>query len=121
MDLCLLTGHLCCNSSQHRWPVCSCRIRLVFYINVGFLISLTLVQMYSIIDSLRFLGDMMGPFAENLENKIQKPFGCGEQNIKSLTPSIFVGPYLEAIKKLDQETRDKLKRYCEQGILLFFY
>ena len=64
---------------------------------------------------LHSLADMMGPFIENLEGKIQKPYGCGEQNIKSLTPSIFVGPYLEAINKLDQETKNKLKRYCEQG------
>jgi len=60
-------------------------------------------------------GDMMGPFIDNLEGKIRMPSGCGEQNIMSLTPSMFVAKYLKAINRYEQEVEAKVGKVCGFG------
>jgi len=70
-------------------------------------------------------GDMMGPFIDNLEGKIRMPSGCGEQNIMSLTPSMFVAKYLKAINRYEQEVEAKVGKVCGFGRsiiqILYFY
>ncbi|XP_053402579.1 alpha-1-macroglobulin-like [Mercenaria mercenaria] len=61
-------------------------------------------------------GDMMGVFISNIVTKIKMPFGCGEQNIKSLTPSVFVGRYLNKIGRLDAKTKALLGKVCGAGV-----
>ena len=62
-------------------------------------------------------GDMMGPFITLIVTKIKMPFGCGEQNIKSLTPSVFVARYLTQLGRLDPKTKSLLKKVCGVGKL----
>ncbi|XP_052815159.1 pregnancy zone protein-like isoform X2 [Mya arenaria] len=64
---------------------------------------------------LKATGDIMGPFIENLEGHIRMPTGCGEQNIQTLTPSLFAGRYLNSIDRLDQESQAKIEKVCGFG------
>ncbi|WAR12500.1 CD109-like protein [Mya arenaria] len=49
---------------------------------------------------LKATGDIMGPFIENLEGHIRMPTGCGEQNIQTLTPSLFAGRLTADVLKM---------------------
>lgn len=40
----------------------------------------------------------MGPSLNNLNNLIQQPYGCGEQNMIGLTPNIYALDYINVIK-----------------------
>lgn len=62
-----------------------------------------------------FVGDMMGPFIDNLEGKIRMPYGCGEQNIQSLTPSMFVAKYLKAVDRYEPTVEAKVGKVCGFG------
>jgi CD109 antigen len=46
--------------------------------------------------SFQVIGDMLGPAFNNLENLVTKPYGCGEQNMITLTPNIYALKYLLA-------------------------
>lgn len=46
--------------------------------------------------SVQVIGDMLGPAFNNLENLVTKPYGCGEQNMITLTPNIYALKYLLA-------------------------
>ncbi|XP_060586843.1 alpha-2-macroglobulin-like isoform X2 [Ruditapes philippinarum] len=71
-------------------------------------------------DSLRMYlyttGDMMGTFIGLIVTKIKMPFGCGEQNIKSLTPSVVIARYLTKLNRLDEKTKGLLKKVCGVGV-----
>lgn len=41
------------------------------------------------------VGDLLGPSIPNLENLIQMPFGCGEQNMLNFVPNIVIMNYLK--------------------------
>ncbi|XP_004938162.3 alpha-2-macroglobulin-like protein 1 isoform X2 [Gallus gallus] len=49
------------------------------------------------------IGDIMGPALQNLDQLLQMPFGCGEQNMVQFAPNIFVLQYLKKTKQLDPE------------------
>jgi len=36
----------------------------------------------------------MGPSLEGLDNLIQMPYGCGEQNMLNLAPDVYIVKYL---------------------------
>lgn len=57
----------------------------------------------------------MGVFISNIVTKIKMPFGCGEQNIKSLTPSVFIARYLKQINRLDKKTEALVGKVCGAG------
>lgn len=62
-----------------------------------------------------FQGDMMGPFIDNLEGNMQMPTGCGEQNMITLIPSVFVAKYLISINRFSADTRQRVAKYCGRG------
>ena len=49
----------------------------------------------------------MGPMMENIENLVQMPYGCGEQNMVKLVPNIVVLKYLQATNRLEPTLKTK--------------
>ncbi|XP_069110104.1 CD109 antigen-like [Argopecten irradians] len=59
-------------------------------------------------------GDVMGPTIENLDSLVRQPCGCGEQNMITLVPNIFVRKYVEAVKDIvDQTLVDRTNKYMK--------
>ena len=46
------------------------------------------------------VGDLLGPSISGLERLLQIPTGCGEQNMITLAPNVYVAKYLLATKKM---------------------
>lgn len=57
----------------------------------------------------------MGPSIEGLERLIQMPFGCGEQNMITFTPNIFVRRYLASLGDADADIIKKTNNFMETG------
>ncbi|NXX65292.1 A2ML1 protein, partial [Spizella passerina] len=51
------------------------------------------------------IGDIMGPALQNLDQLLNMPFGCGEQNMVKFAPNIFILQYLNKTKQLDPEIK----------------
>uniref|UniRef100_A0ACB8ET32 Uncharacterized protein n=1 Tax=Sphaerodactylus townsendi TaxID=933632 RepID=A0ACB8ET32_9SAUR len=61
------------------------------------------------------IGDILGPALENVDQLLQMPFGCGEQNMAKLVPNIFILQYLEATNQATPETKAKAAEYMTSG------
>ncbi|XP_015280131.1 PREDICTED: C3 and PZP-like alpha-2-macroglobulin domain-containing protein 8 [Gekko japonicus] len=61
------------------------------------------------------IGDVMGPTLNNLDNLLQLPFGCGEQNMIHFAPNVFVLKYLQKTKQLSPEVENEATDYLIQG------
>lgn len=59
----------------------------------------------------------MGPVFNNIDRLIQKPYGCGEQNMIRLAPNVFVLRYLEAKNEEDADLRARAIRNIKDGML----
>ena len=57
----------------------------------------------------------MGQYISGLSNLLQMPYGCGEQNMITFVPNIFVIKYLTAIDNLKTEDENKAKGYMLAG------
>lgn len=57
----------------------------------------------------------MAPFAANLNNLIQLPSGCGEQNMLYFAPDVVILNYLNATNLLTPSVRDLLINYLLTG------
>lgn len=57
----------------------------------------------------------MGPVLNNIENLLRKSYGCGEQNLATLVPSIYVSSYLKATNRLTPELLQKARTYLTLG------
>nr|XP_020030548.1 ovostatin-like [Castor canadensis] len=70
-------------------------------------------------DSLRLywsvLGDILGSTMQNLQNFLQMPFGCGEQNMALFTPNIYVLDYLNQTQQLTEDIKSKAISYLTTG------
>eukprot|EP00240_Pyramimonas_obovata_P000253 CAMPEP_0118924314 /NCGR_PEP_ID=MMETSP1169-20130426/2500_1 /TAXON_ID=36882 /ORGANISM="Pyramimonas obovata, Strain CCMP722" /LENGTH=1526 /DNA_ID=CAMNT_0006865411 /DNA_START=128 /DNA_END=4708 /DNA_ORIENTATION=+ len=64
---------------------------------------------------LTVIGDLMGPTVAGLEQLLQMPFGCGEQNMITLAPNVYVLRYLTDAGKLDAATRERAVRNMKMG------
>lgn len=62
------------------------------------------------------IGDLLGKALNNLDNLIQMPGGCGEQNLLSLVPDLAIHKYLKATGKLTPALDAKLTQYEAAGI-----
>ena len=62
-----------------------------------------------------FLGDILGLAMQNLENLLQMPFGCGEQNIALLASDTYVLDYLKSTKQLTEEVKAKALLFLSNG------
>ncbi|XP_055345763.1 CD109 antigen-like [Paramacrobiotus metropolitanus] len=64
---------------------------------------------------IKAIGDVLGPTISGIDNLIRLPQGCGEQNLLSLAPNIYVLKYLQAGNRLDDRTRTRLLRNMNIG------
>uniref|UniRef100_A0A1I8QF42 TEP1-F n=1 Tax=Stomoxys calcitrans TaxID=35570 RepID=A0A1I8QF42_STOCA len=62
-------------------------------------------------------GDIMGSTLENLDHLVQKPTGCGEQNMVNLVPNILILDYLKAMGKYSNHMAlvSKAKNFIDIG------
>ncbi|XP_006875546.1 PREDICTED: ovostatin-like [Chrysochloris asiatica] len=61
------------------------------------------------------LGDILGSAMQNLQNLLQMPFGCGEQNMALFTPNIYILDYLSQTQQLTEEIKSKAIGYLTKG------
>ena len=61
----------------------------------------------------------MGPTIDNLDKLVRQPYGCGEQNMITTAPSVFVMGYLTAVGRLDDSLEKLTESYIGIGMLLY--
>ncbi|XP_053410603.1 pregnancy zone protein-like [Nycticebus coucang] len=61
------------------------------------------------------LGDILGSAVQNLQNLLQMPYGCGEQNMVLFVPNIYVLNYLNETQQLTENTKAKAINYLING------
>ncbi|XP_066120212.1 ovostatin homolog 2-like [Saccopteryx bilineata] len=61
------------------------------------------------------VGDVLGLAMQNLENLLQMPYGCGEQNIALLASDTYVIDYLKSTKQLTEEVKSKALFFLSNG------
>lgn len=81
--------------------------------------SLKLPKLHFVPDSERgrvlVIGDLMGPTLSGLENLVQMPYGCGEQNMVGFVPNIYVLDYLKSSNQNQSSLMDMAVKYMEKG------
>uniref|UniRef100_A0A8C0JWJ8 Alpha-macroglobulin receptor-binding domain-containing protein n=1 Tax=Canis lupus dingo TaxID=286419 RepID=A0A8C0JWJ8_CANLU len=60
-------------------------------------------------------GDIMGTALQNLDNLVQMPRGCGEQNMVLFAPIIYVLQYLERARLLTEEIKSQAVGFLKIG------
>ncbi|XP_036765796.2 pregnancy zone protein-like isoform X2 [Manis pentadactyla] len=61
------------------------------------------------------LGDILGSAMQNLQNLLQMPYGCGEQNMVLFVPNIYVLNYLNETRQLTEKIKSKTISYLISG------
>ncbi|KAM9341256.1 CD109 antigen [Symphorus nematophorus] len=61
------------------------------------------------------VGDILALSIKNLDSLIQKPLGCGEQNMIHFAPSIYVLQYLDTSNQDNEEIRSRALGYMIEG------
>ncbi|XP_032761474.1 alpha-1-macroglobulin [Rattus rattus] len=61
------------------------------------------------------LGDILGSAMQNLQNLLQMPYGCGEQNMVLFVPNIYVLEYLNETQQLTEAIKSKAISYLIGG------
>ena len=57
----------------------------------------------------------MGPTLKNLNNLLNLPFGCGEQNMANFAPNVYVLKYLSGTDQLTDEIKTQALYYLQTG------
>merc|ERR1711935_669523 len=60
-------------------------------------------------------GDVLAPSMTNLEKLVKMPYGCGEQNMISMVPNIYVVKYLEGTGQDKPTLIAKAKKFMKAG------
>ena len=60
-------------------------------------------------------GDVLAPSMNNLDKLVKMPYGCGEQNMISLVPNIYVVKYLEGTGQNKPDLIAKAKKFMKAG------
>jgi len=60
-------------------------------------------------------GDVLAPSMNNLEKLVKMPYGCGEQNMISMVPNIYVVKYLEGTNQNKPDLIEKAKKFMKAG------
>ena len=60
----------------------------------------------------------MGPALASLGGLLVMPYGCGEQNIASFSPSVMVKRYLQVNGLLTDAIDRKATRYMQIGVYI---
>lgn len=64
---------------------------------------------------VNIIGDVMGPALTNLKDLLKMPYGCGEQNMASFAPNIFVLQYFYNTNMDVSRVLDDALRYMRVG------
>lgn len=64
---------------------------------------------------LLYTGDIMATAIEHMNLLVQKPLGCGEQNMIHFAPNVFVLKYLQKTRQLSPEVENEATDYLLQG------
>lgn len=73
------------------------------------------VRKTGFIDRFTTIGDIIGVILDNVENLIGMPYGCGEQQMLTTAPNVYILRYLRATGSLKIETETKCKKYLLSG------
>ncbi|XP_054019891.1 alpha-2-macroglobulin-like protein 1 [Dryobates pubescens] len=65
--------------------------------------------------SLSISGDLMGLALQNLNHLVQMPLGCGEQNMVLFAPVVYVLQYLEKMRQLTPEIKERARGFLRNG------
>ncbi|XP_070197998.1 CD109 antigen-like [Littorina saxatilis] len=65
--------------------------------------------------SVALVGDVMGVVAENLEDLLKMPYGCGEQNMLNFAPNTYLISYLNQTGRLTPAILTKAKNFMVSG------
>lgn len=57
----------------------------------------------------------MGPTISGLDSLLKMPTGCGEQNMLTLAPDVYVTDYLMSVNQLTSDIKAKALSYMESG------
>ncbi|XP_065696748.2 alpha-2-macroglobulin-like protein 1 isoform X2 [Patagioenas fasciata] len=60
-------------------------------------------------------GDILGTALDNIDELLQMPSGCGEQNMVHFAPNVFITRYLEKTGQLTPEIKQKAIDYLQSG------
>ncbi|ESO98776.1 hypothetical protein LOTGIDRAFT_231164 [Lottia gigantea] len=66
---------------------------------------------------LLFVGDPLSSALQDIEKRIKRPYGCGEQNMINFVPNIYIWAYLHCTGQLTPAIQTKIKNYLEIGML----
>ncbi|XP_058436482.1 pregnancy zone protein isoform X2 [Marmota monax] len=65
--------------------------------------------------SVSVVGDILGSTMQNIQNLLQMPYGCGEQNMVLFAPNIYILNYVNETQQLTQEIKSKAIGYLIGG------
>ncbi|KAK4294086.1 hypothetical protein Pmani_033266 [Petrolisthes manimaculis] len=65
--------------------------------------------------SVSLVGDVLGPAVSDLDQLLELPTGCGEQNMAKLVPNIVVMEYLKNKNQLNDALQGRGKRHLQTG------
>ncbi|NXT41696.1 A2ML1 protein, partial [Pelecanoides urinatrix] len=65
--------------------------------------------------SISISGDLMGTALQNLDQLVQMPHGCGEQNMVLFAPIVYVLQYLEKTRQLTPEIKERATGFLRNG------
>ncbi|XP_062827460.1 alpha-2-macroglobulin-like protein 1 isoform X2 [Anolis carolinensis] len=61
------------------------------------------------------IGDILGLTTNNIDQLVNLPIGCGEQNMIKFAPNIFVLQYLEHTKRVTPEFKENVIEFMKSG------
>ncbi|KAM9326866.1 alpha-2-macroglobulin-like protein 1 [Gastrophryne carolinensis] len=61
------------------------------------------------------MGDVLGSALQNLDGLIKMPYGCGEQNMLTMAPIVYVMDYLKATGQLSSSQSTQALLYLQSG------
>ncbi|NWU83573.1 A2ML1 protein, partial [Onychorhynchus coronatus] len=82
--------------------------------SVSLMLPLNVVE-GSVRATISVTGDLMGTAVQNLDNLVQMPHGCGEQNMVLFAPIVYVLQYLEKTRQLTPEIRERATGFLRNG------
>ncbi|ESN94943.1 hypothetical protein HELRODRAFT_180050 [Helobdella robusta] len=72
----------------------------------------------SVVIEVTVIGDIIGTALNNIDDLLQMPYGCGEQNLLNLVPDVYLLKYLTESDQLTEEFSQKAKGFINAAELL---
>lgn len=67
------------------------------------------------------MGPIVSTAVNDPESILELPYGCGEQNIARLAPTLYAMRYLKVSGKMTAATEEKGYQYMRTGIKVHYY